>query len=281
MPDFLIDLIEPDRLTTVVDIGANPIDSPPPYRNLLDKRLCRVIGFEPQPEALATLNARKTDLETYLPYVVGDGKAATLKVCHASGMTSLFAPDPTALNHFPEFPSWGRVIEEIPVTTCPLDEIAELGEFDFLKMDVQGAELAVLQNGTERIKHVVAIQLEVSFIPLYRGQPTSGEIDVALRRLGFLPHCFAAINRRMIEPFRGQTPYQALNQLLEADIVYVRDFMHPERMSSEQLKHLAVLAHHCYGSFDLAGNCLHHLSKNGIIAADAVAKYIAGLSNSR
>jgi FkbM family methyltransferase len=281
MPDFLIDLIQPDRLTTVVDIGANPIDSPPPYRGLLEKRLCRVIGFEPQPEALASLNARKSDLETYLPYVVGDGKAATLKVCHASGMTSLFAPDPNALNHFPEFPVWGRVIEEIPVTTRRLDDIAELGEFDFLKLDVQGAELAVLQNGAKRIGHVVAMQLEVSFVPLYKGQPTSGEIDVALRRLGFLPHCFAAINRRMIEPLRGKDPYQALNQLLEADIVYVRDFMHPERMTSEQLKHLAVLAHHCYGSFDLAGNCLHHLSKNGAVAPDAVAKYIASLSNSR
>ena len=71
------------------------------------------------------------------------------------------------------------------------------------------------------------------------------------------------------------------NQILEADIVYVRDFMHPERMSSEQLKHLAVLAHHCYGSFDLAGNCLHHLCKNGAVPADAVAKYIASLSHSR
>jgi hypothetical protein len=37
MPDFLIDLIQPERLTTVVDIGAIPIDTPPPYRNLLER----------------------------------------------------------------------------------------------------------------------------------------------------------------------------------------------------------------------------------------------------
>jgi hypothetical protein len=40
--------------------------------------------------------------------------------------------------------------------------------------------------------------------------------------------------------------------LLEADMVYVRDFTHPEGMSDEQLKQLVMIAHHCYGSVDLA-----------------------------
>jgi FkbM family methyltransferase len=277
MSDALIDLIRPQRLTTVVDIGANPIDAEPPYRKLLDARLCRVIGFEPQPAALAALDARKSDLETYLPHVVGDGSAGTLKVCRASGMTSLFTPDSHALRHFPRFAEWGQVVEEIPVQTHRLDDIRELGAFDFLKMDVQGSELAVLHGGSERLKTVVAIQAEVSFIPLYRGQPIFGEIDLALRSLGFVPHSFAAINRRLIEPFYDDDPYKALNQLLEADVVYVRDFMQPSRMSAEQLKHLAVTAHHCCGSFDLAANCLYHLAKTGAAPPDAVERYVESL----
>ena len=48
----------------MVDVGANPIDGDPPYKTLLQKRLCRVTGFEPQAEALAVLNTRKSDLET-------------------------------------------------------------------------------------------------------------------------------------------------------------------------------------------------------------------------
>ena len=43
-------------------------------------------------------------------------------------------------------------------------------------------------------------------------------------------------------------PNRAVNQLLEADLVYVRDFTHPELMDDEQLKHLALIAHHCYQS---------------------------------
>jgi hypothetical protein len=51
-------------------------------------------------------------------------------------------------------------------------------------------------------------------------------------------------------------PRHPLNQLLEADIVYVRDFAHADSMSEEQLKHLALVAHHCYRSFDLALRCV-------------------------
>src|SRR5262249_23728291 len=59
-------LWRPERLTAVVDIGANPIDGDPPYKGMLTNRLCTLVGFEPQEEALAKLNAAKSDLETYL-----------------------------------------------------------------------------------------------------------------------------------------------------------------------------------------------------------------------
>jgi hypothetical protein len=68
--DPLLKLLGPKRLTAVVDIGANPIDGDPPYKSLLQNRGCRVTGFEPQADALATLNARKTELEIYLPNII-------------------------------------------------------------------------------------------------------------------------------------------------------------------------------------------------------------------
>ncbi len=64
LTDPLFQLLRPERLTAIVDIGANPIDGDPPYKSMLQVRLCRVVGFEPQPEALAALNARKSDHET-------------------------------------------------------------------------------------------------------------------------------------------------------------------------------------------------------------------------
>jgi FkbM family methyltransferase len=277
----LIELLGPERLTTVVDIGANPSDGDAPYKTLLEKRLCRVIGFEPVPEALAALNSRKSDLELYLPHVVGDGTPGRLRVCRLRTMTSLFEPDFNAAMHFPLFADWMTVEQEKTVETRRLDDVAEIDAVDYLKMDVQGSELAVLRSGTAHLARAVAVQLEVSFVPLYRGQPTFGQIDVELRQLGFLPHAFAAFNKRMIAPLVTDNPYQAMNQLVEADMVYVRDFTRPEEMDDEQLKHLAVVAHYCYRSYDLALNCIHHLTKRGRIPQTASNRYVSEILGGR
>lgn len=277
--DPLANLLRPERLTAVVDIGANPIDAQPPYTPLLAKGLCTVLGFEPQPQALAALNARKSTLETYLPYVVGDGGAGTLRVCHAAGMTSLLRPNKHLLAHFKGFENLGKVVAELPVETRRLDDIEEISHLDFLKIDVQGAELMVFKGGNRRLVGAVAIQTEVSFLALYENQPVFGEIDIALRSLGFIPHGFAEIKKWMISPlFVEGNPFAAINQLLEADVVYVRDFTRAEEMEPEQLKHLAIIAHHCYGSFDLAANCIHHLVARGAVPQDSVPRYLESIT---
>ena len=79
----------------------------------------------------------------------------------------------------------------------------------------------------------------------------------------------------------GNNPAAAINQLVEADVVYARDFIRPDTMANEQLKHLALIAHHCYGSFDLALNGVHHLASRGAVASDAKNSYIAMLQANR
>jgi hypothetical protein len=191
-------------------------------------------------------------------------------------MTSLLLPDPHALSHFAKFAEWGSVLSEHPVQTHRLDDIAEIGELDFLKIDVQGSELAVFGSGRRKLKQAVAIQTEVSFVGLYKEQPTFGDIDLELRKQGFVPHAFTAVKQRMIAPLSDPAnPHAAMNQLLEADIVYVRNFMRPGDLTVEQLKHLAMIAHHCYRSFDLAANCIHHLIARKAIPDQAIRDYMA------
>jgi FkbM family methyltransferase len=279
--DPLSVLLRTHRPTAIVDIGANPIDGDPPYKPMLQKGLCRVTGFEPQPDALAELNARKSDHESYLPYVVGDGKDGIFRICRASGMSSLLRPNKHMLSHFPKFGEWGHVVKEIPVSTRRLDDIAEISAMDFLKIDAQGSELSVVRHGHRRLMQAVAIQTEVSFLPLYHDQPTFGEIDNEMRRLDFVPHALVAINKRMIAPlFDATNPYAAIHQLLEADIVYVRDFTRPDAMSNEQLGQLAMIAHHCYRSHDLVLNCIHHLESRRAIASGSVHIYARTLHSS-
>jgi FkbM family methyltransferase len=276
--DLLTQILTPGRPTAIVDVGANPIDGDPPYKRMLAAGLCEVVGFEPQAEALARLAAKAGPRETYLPYALGDGTPGTLNVCSLEGMTSLKVPDPAHLALFNLFPIWGDVKAHIPVSTKRLDDVSEIAHMDFLKMDIQGSERDVLNHGRAKLAQTVAVQTEVSFITLYENQPTFGEMDLLMRELGFLPHCFAEVKVWPLAPtIVSGKPNKGLRQLLEADLVYVRDFTRAQNMSAEQWKHLALIAHHCYGSVDLAARCLNMLAELGALPADASERYLSSL----
>lgn len=264
------DLVRCSRPSSILDIGANPTDGDPPYKEMLNYGLCTVIGIEPQQSALEVLQQRKGPLERYLPHVVGDGRERRLKVTKARGMTSLLTPDENQLRLFNAFPEWGSVVEEIDVQTHRLDDL-DIDEFDLLKINIQGAELMVFQNGLERLRDAVAVHTAVSFVPLYLGQPTFGDVDAELRSQGFVPHSMPRLKQWAIAPtVFDDNLYNPGNQLLEADMVYVRDIAHPERMTSEQLSHLAMIAFHIYGSVDLAVFCIIELVQRGRAPGDAV-----------
>lgn len=276
--DLLNEILRPARRTAVVDVGANPIDGAPPYRAMLMAGLCEVLGFEPQAEALAQLEKSKGPNERYLPYILGDGSPRTLHMCALEGMTSLLRPDPARLALFNLFPQWGQVKSQIPVATRRLDDIAEIAHLDFLKLDIQGAEREVLASGQAKLKETVVIQTEVSFVPLYEGQPVFGEMDLILRDMGFLPHCVTGTKIWPISPMVvADTPNRGIRQLLETDMVYVRDFTRPQNMSAEQWKHLALVAHHCYSSYDLALKAILTLIELGAVSEGSNKRYLASL----
>lgn len=260
----LRDILSPSRLTSIVDVGANPIDSHPPYRRMLEEGLCEVMGFDPQMSASPSPGVR------YLPHVVGSGDPATLYVCEAPGMTSLLQPDPVRTRAFPGFLEWSQVTEQRPVATARLDDL-DIHHMDMLCLDIQGSETEVLRSGPAKIRGAVAVLTEVSFIPLYRGQPTFGDVDNLMRRFGFIPHCFAGAK---VWPIATNTQLQQHDphQLLEADIVYVRDWI-SGGLTPDQWRHLALLAHHCFGSFDLAMRCVEALAEMEQITPEGPALY--------
>ena len=227
--DFLTQILAPSRPTAIVDVGANPIDSDPPYKAMLAAGLCDVIGFEPQADALARLQKMAGLRERYLPDALGDGTSHTLNICGIDGMTSLLNPDPAQLALFNLFPIWGAVKETHTISTRRLDDVAEIAHMDFLKMDIQGSERMVLLNGKTKLADTVAIQTEMSFVPLYKDQPVFGDMDLLLRELGFLPHCFAELKVWPLAPtVVADQPNRGLRQVLEADMVKALAFGHEQ-----------------------------------------------------
>jgi FkbM family methyltransferase len=264
------------RRIKVVDIGANPIDGTPPYAALLRQGEADVVGFEPNPAALAKLQAARGPHETYLPHAVGDGEPHVLNLCASSGMTSLYEPNPAVLNLFHGFPQWGRVIERVPVETVRLDDVAETSGLELLKIDIQGGELTVFQHGRQRLSAALVIHTEVEFLPMYLGQPLFAEVDQFLRGEGFVLHRFFPITSRVIAPLvLDNNIYAGLSQLVWADAIFVKDFTRPDRFTDGQLLSTAKILHECYGSIDLALHLLlAHDRRRGTAFGDA---YLAGL----
>ena len=101
----------------MVVIGANPIDGDAPYKLLLDAGLLHIYGFEPNPGALARLNATNSENETYVSSAVYNGSIQDLKICKIPGMTSLLEPNANLLSYFHGLPEWGTVEERVSIST--------------------------------------------------------------------------------------------------------------------------------------------------------------------
>ena len=253
-------LTKTDVRVKIVDIGANPLDGVPPYEKLLRAGDADIIGFEPNPVALAKLNEMKGPTETYLPYAIGDGKRHTLNFCQAPGMTSLLTPNREVLELFHGFPEWGKVIGTEEVATHRLDDIAETAGIDMVKIDIQGGELMALSHAKKRLKSTLVIQTEVEFMPMYEGQPLFSDVDIFLRKHGFMLHRFYPTVSRVMAPLVvDNNIYAELSQLFWADAIFIKDITRLSLLGDQQLLKMAAILHDCYGSIDVA---LHLLTEH-------------------
>jgi len=189
-------------------------------------------------------------------------------------MTSLFRPDKNALKFFNGFEDFGKIYSIERVKTTKLDDVSGLPLIDFAKLDIQGAELTVLRHGSKKLKDCLAMQLEVSFVCLYENQPSFGEMDMWMRSQGYLPHSFLEIKRWSIAPtiFDGNFRMPG-NQLLESDIIYVKNPLELEELSNLQLAKFAALSHYCFKSPDLCMLILLELVRRGELDGKVQEQY--------
>jgi hypothetical protein len=114
---------------------------------------------------------------------------AKLHVLAKPSGSSLFPPNPDLMFRFgpTSYGTLAKVIE-VPVITLSdfIDKYARPLP-NLLKLDVQGAELAIFQSTKpEHWRDILAIQTEVEFAELYAGQPLFGDVDAHLRARGFI-----------------------------------------------------------------------------------------------
>jgi hypothetical protein len=93
--------------------------------------------------------------------------------------------------------------------------------FDFIKLDVQGAEIEILQSGTEYLHRTEVVLMEVATLPYNEGAPLIDQVLVEMRKLGFVLYDlldelrlgkgglfqFDALFIRPDSPYRPRPPY--------------------------------------------------------------------------
>lgn len=267
----------PSRLTTIVDVGANPVNEPP-YSLLRALNACQVVSFEPEAKAFADLEKTRRHNEKNFNVAVGDGATRDLYLYRHETMTSIFAPYMPGLTAL-AWDRMGAVRGKTSMQTVALDKLPELPPFDLMKIDVQGAEKLVFQGARRSLAEAVAVIVELRYQRLYIGEPMLGETDQELVDQGFCLHKFMANKSRMLahsQAARVRRKYLS-DQLVDGDAVYLRNISEPDALSDDQLKHLAILACIVIQSHSLALYCLDQLVRRNLVSDDLPGRYVNAL----
>ncbi len=202
----------------ILDVGANTGQ----YGSLLRTDFGyrgRILSFEPLSAAHAALTARAAadplqlwDVapRTALGAVNG---TTTIHVAGNSVSSSILPMEPSHESAAPK--SIGRGVEEIAISR--LDDIVRergipIDHHMLLKIDTQGYELEVLKGAEATVAGAGVIQAEMSFQPLYEGQPLFDEVYAYLATRGFTVF---DIVPGFSDPRSGR--------LLQVDGIFVRD----------------------------------------------------------
>lgn len=267
----LFDLLPDLSPIEIVDIGAAYSEAPV-YEPLLASRRARLTGFEPDRGACAALEQRFGPPHRFFPHFVGSGAKATFHETNFGLTGSLFEPNTPLLEKFQNLAEVVTPKAQWPVETTRLDDVEGISAMDFLKIDVQGAELMVFENAPRLMSRCLVVHSEVEFVELYRGQPLFADVDACLRRQGFQFHTFADLSGRPFKPLaRGNNPNIPIRQYLWADAIYVRDWQRLEALDDGELAKYALLAHDLLQSFDLCHLLLRELDRRGSGPSEALA----------
>lgn len=148
-----------------------------------------IIGFEPVPDTFKVLQENvKNYPDTNIILVnkaLGNttGKISmNIETANQGQSNSILRPD-IHLNDYPHI----QFHSKIEVDIMKLDDYndVDLSNYNFLNIDVQGAEMLVFEGAVKTLEHIDYIMTEVNFANVYDGCALLGDLDTFLGNFGF------------------------------------------------------------------------------------------------
>jgi len=171
----------------VLDVGANIGQYALELREV--GYVNRIISFEPLHDAYLNLlkNSNRDPMWDVAPRC-GLGSKSSMASINVSGNSWSSSFLPITSKHTMAAPSSAYIgTEKVEIFTLDglmLNEVCK-ARSPYLKIDTQGYEWEVLEGATEVLNYLCGIQLEVSLLPLYEGQPEFLKILDEIQKIGF------------------------------------------------------------------------------------------------
>jgi FkbM family methyltransferase len=171
----------------VIHIGAHDAQE---FSDYVQNRVQDMIWIEADPTIALRLKERFQELNNVLVFnhAISDVDNQNLKffITNNEGMSSSILELGTHKQLFPGI----KVLSEIPVKSKTLDTLVEennidLEKYNFLNIDIQGAELLALKGASKTLQHIDAVFAEVNTNHVYKGCALMSEIDDYLSTFGF------------------------------------------------------------------------------------------------
>lgn len=202
-----------------------------------------LLAFEPDPDECRAIQTRfetvcrPSDQLQAFPVALSDRDGhERLHITSKPDCSSLYRPNLSLLRRFADVERFAIQCEK-NVEVRQLDSYCEqhhLSQVDLLKLDVQGAELKVLQGAATCLKGCLGLEMEVEFCELYEGQALFADVDSFVRSAGYT--LFDIRPQRWCRSCSApRDPYINGRQLIWGDAVYLRDIMaEPESVRMER-----------------------------------------------
>lgn len=148
----------------------------------------RIISFEPLKAAFSLLleSSQEDPLWEVINVALGNSnESASINVAGNSVSSSLLEMLPVHLEAAPESLCVSsetvtvRTLDSLMGGLCPIDAGV------LLKIDAQGYEKQILEGAEESLRRISTVQLEMSLIPMYRGELSFGEMNEVIGGLGY------------------------------------------------------------------------------------------------
>ena len=143
-----------------------------------------------------------------------------------------------------------------------LDEINFEKKIDFFKIDVQGFESIIIENGLNKISDALVVQLELSPVPIYKKEKSMSYVSNLMEKLNFNLNMFHKINTKAFKPMiiANKTTI-GLHTIFQLDCVFVRNFNEIEKLDQDKLKKLILIMFYSFKSYDFVDYLINKLDK--------------------